>query len=85
MTKKPLAVFAQALAALYGIYGLFPIVAAAKLAEDPWWFKVVLGLGGLSTIACGVVGFWFAANWYRRLANPPDKQAVEPTVKKLDE
>ena len=72
MTKKSLALCAQALAALYGIYGLFPIVIAAKLAEDPWWFRVVLGLGGLSTIACGVVGFRFAARWYRRLANSRD-------------
>jgi SAM-dependent methyltransferase len=72
MPKKPLAILAQALAALYGIYGLFPIVVAAKLAEDPLWFQVVLGLAGLSTVACGAVGFWFAAKWYRRLANPRD-------------
>ena len=85
MTKKPLAVFAQALAATYGLYGVLPIVAATMLAEDPLWFRAVVGLGGLSTIACGVVGFWFAANWYRRLANPPDNQAGKPTVKKLDE
>jgi hypothetical protein len=85
MTKKPLAVFAQVLAALYGVYGLFPIVAATQLAEDPFWFQVVLVLGGLSTIACGIAGFWFAARWYHRLANPPEGQAGEPTVKKLDE
>ena len=84
MIKKPLAIFAQVLAALYGIYGLFPIVAATQLAEDPLWFQVVLGLAGLSTIACGVVGFWFAAKWYQRLANSPDRQAGEPTLKKLD-
>ena len=46
MIKKPLAIFAQVLAALYGIYGLFPIVAATQLAEDPLWFQVVLGLAG---------------------------------------
>jgi len=69
MTKKPLALFALVLAALYGIYGVIPIVVAAKLAEDPWWFQVVVGLGGLSAIACGVLGFWFAARWYNRLAD----------------
>jgi len=75
MTKKSLAVSAQGLAALYTIYGIFPIVAATRLAEDPLWFKVVVGLGGLSAIACGVVGFWLAAKWYRRLRSAPDGRA----------
>ena len=71
MTKKSLAVFAQVLAALYTIYGIFPIVAATRLAEDPLWFRVVVGLGGLSAIACGAVGFWFATRWSRRLRSAP--------------
>jgi hypothetical protein len=84
MTRKSLAIFTQVLAALYAAYGLFPIVAATQLAEDPIWFQVVVGLGGLSTIACGVAGFWFASRWYRRLAKPQDGRAKEPTVKDRD-
>lgn len=70
MTRKWLAVFVQVLAALYALYGIFPIVVSTMLAEDPAWFQAVLALAGLSTIACGVLGFWFAARWRRRLTSP---------------
>jgi hypothetical protein len=82
VTKKLLSIFAQVLAVLFAIYGVFPIVAATQLAEDPLWFQVVVGLGGLSAIACGVAGFWFAATWYRRLVSPPDEQTMEPIAKR---
>lgn len=79
MTKRSLAFFAEGVAALYALYGVFPLVLATQLAEDPLWFQLVLVLAGLSTIASGVLGFWFAAKWQRRLAgNRVDSRTSAP-------
>jgi hypothetical protein len=78
MTKKLAALFARVLAVLFGLYGLIPIAVGFKLAEDPWWFRAMVGLGGLTAIACGVVGFWCAGNWYRRLSRPSPPHARMP-------
>ena len=84
MAKKLVAIFAQGFAMLFGLYGLIPIVVAIRLAGNPWWVPAVVGLGGLSAIACGVMGFWLAGNWYQRLAKPVNSPTAESTAKKSE-